>query len=114
MSSLFRTCILAVMASSSLIACDDQSPDTDLTELRASGTSCTGGPSILRELDDPHDLIFVEDSAVQVLVDPLSAPMDISTGVIEGEATVIVDGPYGSPLKIKLKLVVLPAAPPAE
>lgn len=113
MSSYLRSCILAVMALSSLVACDDSS-DTDPTELRSGEPTCNSTSVSLRELDDPHDLVFIDDLEVNVLVDPATAPMDIDTGAVEGQATVVVEGPFGYPLKLKLKITVLPAGPTAD
>lgn len=114
MSSFFRSCSLAVLVSSSLFACDPESSDAAPIETRAGDPTGTPSEGSLRVLDDPHDLVYVEGLELQVLVDPASAPKDISTGVIESEAMVLVDGPFGSPLKLKLKIVVLPAGPTAE
>jgi hypothetical protein len=112
MPSFLRTRIFAALLSTLTLACDPDASEPELDELRADAT---GAASVsIRELDDPADLIYVEGLTLQVLVDPLSAPKDINTGVIEGEAMVMVDGPFGSPLKLKLKIVVLPAGPTAE
>jgi hypothetical protein len=113
MPSFLRTRIFAVLLSSLPLACDSDASEPELDELRADATGATNTIT-LRELDDPADFIYVEGLTLQVLVDPASAPKDINTGVIEGEAMVMVDGPYGQPLKLKLKIVVLPAGPTAE
>ena len=81
------------MVSLSLLACDDESFDTDLTELRSTSPT----EPRLREGYDPDDLIFVDDLTLHVVVDPLTAPMDISTGVINGSATVFIDGALRQP-----------------
>ncbi len=112
MPSFLRTRIFAALLSTLTLACDPDASEPEIDELRADATGATSVS--IRELDDPADLIYVEGLTLQVLVDPLSAPKDINTGVIEGEAMVMVDGPFGSPLKLKLKIVVLPAGPTAE
>lgn len=105
MSSFIRTCILIAMASASL-ACDEGS-NFDSTELRASDP--TGGSSgRLRVLEDPHQLLIVDGLELHAVIDPATTPQDRSTGVFEAEATLVVEGPLGDPLKVKLKVTVLP------
>lgn len=113
MPSFLRTRIFAVLLSSLPLACDPDANEPELDEVRADATGATNSAS-LRVIEDPADFLFVEGLTLNVLVDPVSAPKDISTGVIESEAMVLVDGPIGQPLKLKLKIVVLPAGPTAE
>lgn len=102
MPSFIRTCILITVFSASL-ACDEGS-NFDSTELRASDS--VGGH--VRVLEDPHELLIVDGLELHAVIDPATTPQDISTGVIEAEATVIVEGRLGDPLKVKLKITVLP------
>jgi hypothetical protein len=110
MSSFIRTCILTAMVSSSL-ACDEGF-NADSSELRASDP--TRGSGSLRVIDDPYDLMIVDGLELQAVIDPATTPKDISTGVIEGEAIILIVGPLGDQLKVKLKILVLPAGPVAE
>ena len=68
----------------------------------------------MRVLDDPHQMLLVEGLELQAVIDPAIMPKDVSTGVIEGEAMVMIVGPFGDQLKVKLKITVLPAGPTAE
>lgn len=108
----FRLCVLVAMLASSL-ACDSD-PDPTL-ELEMIEAELEPEPSgwWLRVVEDRYDLVFADDLELQIVIDPATLPKDIA-GVGEGMAMVEIGGPSGQALKVKLKITVLPAGPPAE
>lgn len=127
MSSFIRTCILTVMVSSSL-ACDEGS-NFESSELRSCDLKAESSGS-LRVLDDPHQILIVDGLELQAVIDPATTPMDVSTGVIQAQATIMLlsplgdslgeplggplGDPLGEPLKVQVKVVVLPYSLTAE
>ncbi len=110
-----RHCLVAASLSSAL-ACDaelDAPIGPESIEARSGETGPTSSRWWARVVDDPSDLVFAEDLDLHIVIDPNALPKDIA-GVGEATAMVEFDGPVGVPLKIKLKIVVLPAGPTAD
>ena len=95
----------------SSLACDaDHDPTLAMIEAEREASGWW-----LRVVDDQQDLVTVDDDFdLAIVIDPVTLPKDITTGVGEGLAVIEVGGPTGEPLKIKLKITVLPAGPPAD
>lgn len=106
-------CVLAALLTPSL-ACSESDldpalePDMIEAELEAESSGWW-----LRVREDPNDLVFVDDHELNIVIDPNTLPKDIA-GVGEGLALIEIGGPFGDSLKVKLKVVFLPAGPPAE
>ncbi|MFV8755837.1 hypothetical protein ACNOYE_35240 [Nannocystaceae bacterium ST9] len=104
---------------SSTLACDSElDPSFAADEIEVERSTSTGGSTgnpgwWLRVIEDEYELVTAEDLELQIVIDPATIPKDIA-GVGEAQAMVMVDGPIGSALKIKLKIIVVPAGPPAE
>ncbi len=106
-----RLCIVVAWFSSALLACDDTDPDSlDSLALERSGSDPEGW---LRVLDDPQQIVTAEDLELQIVIDPASLPKDIA-GIGETTAMVLVGSPSGTALKVKLKVIFIPAYPPAD
>jgi hypothetical protein len=105
-----RSRVLVAAMFAPCLACDaDHDPTLDMIEAEREASGWW-----LRVVDDQFDLVTVdEELELAIVIDPVTLPKDIA-GVGEGLATVEVGGPTGEPFKIKLKITVLPAGPPAE
>jgi hypothetical protein len=96
---------------SSTLACDDYEYEPDLIDVERSTAPDSGW--LLRVIEDDHALLSVDDFEIAIVLDPNTLAKDIH-GVIETQAMVLVEDPIGTPLKVKLKIIVLPAGPTAE
>jgi hypothetical protein len=111
-----RSCVLVAAMFASSLACSDGEidPALELDMIEAEREPETGSSSWwMRVVDDQHDLIFVDDLELHIVIDPATLPKDIA-GVGVAEATVEIGGPFGEPFKTKLKIVVMPAGPTAS
>jgi hypothetical protein len=108
-----HSCVLAAMLTSSLACSDgdlDPAIEPDMIEAELEPESSGWW---MRVREDPNDMVFVDDLELNIVIDPATLPKDIA-GVGEGLAVVEIGGPYGDALKVKLKVIFLPAGPPAE
>jgi hypothetical protein len=109
-----RSCFLATAMLASALACTEAEvdPGSELEMIEAEREPETGGWWI-RVVEDQFDLVYAEGLELNLVIDPDSLPKDIA-GVGTAESMIEIGGPAGGALKVKLKVVVLPAGPTAD